>query len=171
IAPEALGLIEREAASGALIWHRRPYRPGDLADADLVLAATDDRGLNAQVAQEARERGVPVLAVDDIPNCDFIAPAVVKRGRLTVAISTAGRSPAMASHVRRKLEADLTPEWGDLLEVAATVRDRLGPARSGVSPQQWQDALDGELKALVWAGDLHAATELLYQRLRAEAPR
>src|SRR5207302_10911604 len=60
------------------------------------LRGDDDGLLNARVAAEARQRGVPILAVDDIPNCDFIAPALVRRGELVVAISTHGRSPALA---------------------------------------------------------------------------
>lgn len=55
-------------------WLARPYAAGDLAEADLAFGATDDRELNAQVAAEARTRGIPVLAVDDVANCDFIAP-------------------------------------------------------------------------------------------------
>ena len=74
----------------------------------------------------------------------------------------------MASHVRRKLERDIPPEWGDLLEVAATVRNRLGAARSKVAPERWQEALDDELKRLVWAGELETATNLLLERLKRE---
>jgi siroheme synthase-like protein len=165
IAPDVSPLIAACAASGSLTWHARPYRDGDLAGADLAFAATDDRAANAVVAHEARERGIPVLAVDDIPNCDFIAPAVVKRDHLIVAISTGGHSPAMASHLRRRLERVISPEWGDLLAVAAAVRQRLGPDRARVSPLAWQAALDREVKRLVWAGELEAATTLLYERL------
>lgn len=165
IAPEVSTSIADHAAQGVLHWQARPYRYGDLADADLAFAATDDRAANATVAREARERGIPVLAVDDIPNCDFIATAIVKREHLTVAISTNGHSPALASHLRRQLERIVSPEWGDLLKVAAAVRRRLGPDRVRVSPTQWQAALDHEVKRLVWAGDLDAATILLFDRL------
>jgi precorrin-2 dehydrogenase/sirohydrochlorin ferrochelatase len=76
------------AAAGQLVWLARGYWDGDLAGAALAFAATDDRLLNARVAAEARRRGVPVLAVDDVPNCDFIAPALLRRGELVLAIST-----------------------------------------------------------------------------------
>lgn len=165
IAPAVLPLIAEQAARGALHWHARPYEYGDLIGADLAFAATDDRAANAVIAREARERGIPVLAVDDIPNCDFIAPALVKRDHLTVAISTNGHSPALASHLRRTLEAVVSPEWGDLLAVAAEVRRRLGPDRAQVSPAAWQAALDGEVKRLVWADELEAATDLLLSLL------
>ncbi len=168
IAPKVSVLIQEQAGQGRLRWEQRPYQPGDLEGADLVFASTNDRSLNAEVAREAREREIPVLAVDDIPYCDFIAPAVVKRGQLTVAISTSGRSPALASHTRRKLERVVTPEWGKLLEVAASVRDRLGPYRAKIAPEQWQEALDREVKRLVWAGDTEQATDLLWSRLAPE---
>ena len=168
IAPRVSTLIQEQADVGAVVWHARPYEDGDLEGADLCFAATNDRALNAVVAREARRREIPVLAVDDIPYCDFIAPAIVKRGHLTVAISTGGRSPALASHTRRKLERVVSPQWGDLLEVAAAVRDRLGPARAKIAPEAWQEALDREVKRLVWAGDLEGATELLWRRLAPE---
>ncbi|MDQ3328854.1 MAG: bifunctional precorrin-2 dehydrogenase/sirohydrochlorin ferrochelatase [Chloroflexota bacterium] len=168
VAPTVHDFITRQADAGRLEWMARSYVPGDLKDADLAFAATNDRLLNAQVAREARERAVPVLAVDDIPYCDFIAPAVVKRGQLTVAVSTSGRSPALASHTRRKLERVITPQWGELLEVAATVRDRLGSHKSQVAPETWQRALDHEVKRLIWAGDRTGAEELLWNRVAPE---
>jgi len=169
IAPEVSELIEQQAAAGVLQWQRRTYAAGDITDADYCFAATNDRTINEAVATEARRERVPVLAIDDVPNCDFIAPAIVRRGRMVVAISTQGLSPAMASHTRRELDSLLPPQWGDLLDVAAAVRKGLGPARSQVTPEAWQEALDDELKALVWKQDLEAAEELLMSRLRQEA--
>ena len=168
IAPWASDFVQEHEQAGHLAWYRREYRDGDLADAELCFAATNDRDVNAVVAIEARRRGTLVLAIDDIPNCDFIAPAIVRRGRMVVAISTQGRSPAMASHTRRTLERDLPDEWGALLDVAATVRDRLGPARSRIAPEAWQVALDDDLKELVWQHRLEDAAELLHRRLIAE---
>jgi precorrin-2 dehydrogenase/sirohydrochlorin ferrochelatase len=170
IAPHISEFIEDQAAAGKLEWLRRPYAEGDVAGADYCFAATNDREINAAVATEARQQRVPVLAIDDVPNCDFIAPAIVRRGKLVVAISTQGRSPAMASHIRRELDRLLPPEWADLLDVAAAVRERLGPARSRVAPDDWQAALDDDLKALVWQQDLAAAEELLFGRLMKEVP-
>jgi siroheme synthase-like protein len=165
IAPEVSPVIAECVAAGTVQWHPRSYQAGDLAGADLAFAATDDRDANAVIAREARARGIPVLAVDDIPHCDFIAPAIVRRDRLTIAISTNGHSPALASHLRRRLERIVSPEWGDLLAVAAEVRRRLGPDRARVSPVAWQAALDREVKRLVWSGNLEAATALLFERL------
>jgi precorrin-2 dehydrogenase/sirohydrochlorin ferrochelatase len=170
IAPRVSEFIEEQAAGGGLVWQPRTYSEGDIAGADYCFAATNDRDVNAAVAAEARPERVPVLAIDDVPNCDFIAPAILRRGRLVVAISTQGQSPALASHTRRKLEKLLPPQWGDLLDVAAAVRQELRPARSQVTPEAWQEALDDELKALVWKQDLDAAKDLLIRRLRQEVP-
>lgn len=165
VAPEVSPLITKAAADGRVVWLTRGYREGDLEGATLAFAATDDRSLNARVAVEARQRGVSVLAVDDVPRCDFIAPALVRRGGLVVAISTHGRSPALARRAREWLERELPSHWGEILEVAATVRARLGPLRSGISPEQWQAALSGPVEDLVLKGQLEAAETLLWQTL------
>jgi len=165
IAPRASASIQRAAADGNLLWLEREYVDGDLDGAALVFGASDDRDLNARVAADARALGIPVLAVDDVPNCDFIAPALVRRGDLTVAISTAGRSPAMARRARQHLERALPPFWADLLEVAGQAREQLGGTRSLVDPERWQSALDGDVERLVAAGDLAAATDLLTRKL------
>jgi uroporphyrin-III C-methyltransferase/precorrin-2 dehydrogenase/sirohydrochlorin ferrochelatase len=117
------------------------------------------------VAAEARRRGVPVLAVDDVPNCDFIAPALVRRGDVTVAVSTSGRSPAMARRTRERLQQALPPYWADLLDVAAAARETLGETRALIDPDRWQAALEGEVERLVADGQLATATELLVKKL------
>jgi siroheme synthase-like protein len=165
IAPEVSQEIRDEAAAGRLEWCQRPYQVGDLAGADYAFAATDDRTLNAQVAAEARCLRVPVLAVDDVPNCDFIAPSVVRRGNLIVAASTGGRSPAFARWLRERLECLLPRHWGDLLEVAGEARERLAADRARIPAERWQASLDEELENLVQAGELTAATDLLLRRL------
>jgi uroporphyrin-III C-methyltransferase/precorrin-2 dehydrogenase/sirohydrochlorin ferrochelatase len=165
VAPHASTEIQRAARAGRLTWHQRPYLPEDLQHASLVFGASDDRQLNARVAADARRLGIPVLAVDDVPNCDFIAPAIVRRGDVTVAISTAGRSPAMARRTRELLEASLPSFWGDLLDVAAAARERLGGTRSVIEPDRWQSALQGEVEYLASVGALQEATDLLVRKL------
>lgn len=170
IAPAVSEEIRQAAEAGRLAWHARPYQDGDLAGASLAFGATDDRAANAQVAAEARRRGIPVLAVDDVPHCDFIAPAVVRRGDLLVAISTGGRSPALARRLREQLEQTVTARDGRLLEVAAAARERLGDARRRVSPERWQAALaDPEVQRLVDGGALQDATGALLRHLAPAA--
>ncbi|MFI5268281.1 MAG: bifunctional precorrin-2 dehydrogenase/sirohydrochlorin ferrochelatase [Chloroflexota bacterium] len=101
---------------------RRPYRKGDLAGARLAIDAGGDPAVTAIVRLEADEQGV-LLNVMDVPAaCDFIAPAVVKRGPLQVAISTSGESPFLASALRRRLEAELGEEWREFVKLVGEVR-------------------------------------------------
>ncbi len=165
VAPEVSAFIHRAAEAGQLEWLPREYAVDDLQEATLAFGATDDRVLNLRVACDARQVGVAVLAVDDVPNCDFIAPALVRRGDVTIAISTGGRSPAMARRTRERLERALPGSWGDVLEVAATARERLGATRPLIHADRWQSALDGEVERLAEAGALEEATDLLVRKL------
>jgi siroheme synthase-like protein len=81
----------------------RGYEPGDLDGARLVITATDDATVNAAVAADAERRGIFVNSADDPANCTFILPAVARDGAVTVAISTGGASPALASHLRDEI--------------------------------------------------------------------
>lgn len=143
----------------------RAYREGDLAEAFVAIAATDDPRVNHAVAAEARRQRVLVNVVDDPGYCDFTLPSVLRRGDLLVAIFTGGRSPAFARHVREELEGFLTPDYVALLDLVAAVRSKLLARGLRVSGQAWRQALDGELKARVKEGDLYGARELLLARL------
>ena len=165
VAPRVSGPIRRAADAGQLLWLGREYADGDLDGAALAFGASDDTDLNARVAADARRLGIPVLAVDDVPNCDFIAPALVRRGDVTIAISTGGRSPAMARRTRERLEHELPRYWGDLLDVAAEARDRLGVTRSLIEADRWQTALDGEVERLTESGLLGEAADVLVRKL------
>ncbi len=87
----------------------RKYREGDLEGAFLVIAATSDEEVNSRVFNEAEKRGIPVNVVDSPGLCRFIVPSVIRRGPLTIAISTSGVSPAMARTLRQEIE-NLLPE-------------------------------------------------------------
>src|SRR5438067_13923192 len=103
IAPALTPALAALASEGRLLHEPRGYRHGDLAGFDLALAATDAGDVNAALAREGRARGVWVNAADDPANCTFILPALVRRGDLTVAVSTGGTSPALARAVREEL--------------------------------------------------------------------
>ena len=108
--------------NGALRWLEREYREGDLVGAFLVIAATDDEAVQARVHAEA-ERHNLLLNVADVPKwCNLILPAVVRRGRLNVAVSTGGASPALAGRLRRQLEEQFGDEYRLLLELLAILR-------------------------------------------------
>lgn len=118
VAPELEGL----AAAGRIALERREFRPGDAAGAFLVFAATGDPGVNRRIRAEAVRRGALVNAVDDAEHSDFIVPATVERGDLTIAIGTAGKSPALARRLRERLEREFGPEYAAWLEILAEAR-------------------------------------------------
>jgi siroheme synthase-like protein len=121
--------------------------------------------VTAQVVRDARRAGALVNAADDPRRCDFFLPAVLRRGGLTVAVSTGGASPALARAVRDELDRLVPESYGLLLEVAASVRERLGRRARERSPERWMAALDDGVRALVADGRRAEATALLSRRL------
>src|SRR5437773_5634744 len=106
------------------------------------MVATDDRAVNREVAREARERGIWVNCADDPEHCDFALPSVLRRGALTVSVSTGGASPALARLVREELERLLSPEYAELVAVVAEVRRSLRARDVAPAWDEWQEALD-----------------------------
>lgn len=102
---------------------RRPYSPGDLAGCALAFAATDRREVNAAVAREANENGIPVNVADRPAEGDFALPSVLKRGELQVAVSTGGASPTLARKIRDALEPSFAAEWAGVVERFRSARD------------------------------------------------
>jgi len=100
----------------------RRYRRGDLRGAFLVIVVNQGKAVADAVWEETRGKNVLVNTLDDVPHCDFIAPSIVRRGDLAVAISTGGRAPALAVRLRQKLERELGPEHTRFLEIAGTLR-------------------------------------------------
>jgi precorrin-2 dehydrogenase/sirohydrochlorin ferrochelatase len=171
VSPEARPRISALAAEGRLTLQQRPFQPADLDGAFLVIAATDDRAVNAAVARQARAAGILVNAVDDPPFCDFYAVSVVRRGNLHVAISTNGDSPAFARWMRERLDATLPAEYGDLLALLAEVRAEL--RASGPIPDYaiWQAAITDDLLARLASGNIATAREQLRGHMRGASGR
>jgi precorrin-2 dehydrogenase/sirohydrochlorin ferrochelatase len=111
VAPHATPTIAIRARERRLMWIQRPFEPADLDRAFLVVAAANSAKVHRVVYREARRRGVLCNAVDEPARCDFYYPAVVRRGDLQIAVSTSGRSPALAQRLRRELEAQFGPEY------------------------------------------------------------
>ena len=111
VAPVATDRVQSWAREKKIRWQPRKFRSADLAGAFIVIAATSSSALHAKIYKQARRRGVLCNAVDDPENCDFYYGAVVRRGDLQIAISTAGHSPALAQRLRRKLEKDIGVEY------------------------------------------------------------
>ena len=114
--------VSPELASMSVEVRRRPYREGDLEGAFLAFAATNRREVNAAVAREAQERGVPVNVVDEPSEGDFALPSTLRRGQLQVAVSTGGASPTLARRIRRELEGLFRYEWAGVVEALHRAR-------------------------------------------------
>ena len=125
VAPEATFQIQRWAWEGHITWKSRTFEPSDLDQVSLVVAATSSTETNAQVFKSARERNIFCNAVDDPANCDFYYPAVLNRGDLQIAISTNGRSPALAQRLRQELEQQFGPENESWVAELGQLREQL----------------------------------------------
>ena len=125
VAPFAVPQIQQWFGQGVLSWQQRVFEPRDLDHASIVIAATPSHEVNTQVLEESQLRNVLCNSVDDPENCDFYYPAVVERGDLQIAISTNGRSPALAQRLRQELEQQFGPEYETWLEELGVSRDQL----------------------------------------------
>src|SRR5215470_5539168 len=125
VAPSANGAVREWVRTGAIGWENREFSPADLDRAFLVIVATSSKEVNQAVFREAQSRRVLCNVVDDPEHCDFYYPAVVRRGQLQIAISTAGESPALAQKLRRELEIQFGPEYETWVEQLGRVRREL----------------------------------------------
>jgi siroheme synthase-like protein len=146
---------------------RRDFDPGDLEGARIVVAATDGRRVNRKVAVEAKRVGALVNVVDDPAHSDWIVPSYFRRGDLTIAVSTAGCSPALAKKIRTRLEQTFGEEYHSLLSLAEDVRRALRKDGIAVSPEIWQEHLDlDSLIKLVKKGQPQKVKRLLLSRMK-----
>jgi len=125
VAPEATPQVRSWAQSNSIEWHQRSFQPDDLTGMFLVVAATSSAELHQRIFEEATRRGVLCNIVDVPALCDFYYPAVVQRGALQIAISTAGKSPALAQRLRKQLEEQFGLEFEEWLAQLGEVRDKL----------------------------------------------
>ena len=125
ISPELTGPLSRLKEERKISHLSRSYRKGDLRGALLVIAATDDRAVNERIFREATANRIPVNVVDDPAHSSFIVPSIVQKKDLLVAVSTSGRSPALARLLRQKLEKEIGPEYLRLLKLMANVRKKV----------------------------------------------
>ena len=165
VSPEATPSIREWASRGELQWRDRQYQPGDLKEAILAIAATDQEAVNQGVADEAAREGVILNVVDKPALCSFIAPAVVRRGEVMVAISTGGASPALARKLRESLEGSDALEYANLAGILSSARKELKRRRVEVHPDRWQECITSELVALVKDGKSQQALDQLIANL------
>lgn len=125
VSPHAVPQIRELAKSGTLVWRQRSFSPRDVNGAFLAVAATNSAKINESVFRACARHGILCNSVDDPVRCNFIYPAVVRRGPLQIAISTGGHSPALAARLRWELEEKFIPEWGEWVKHLGALRREL----------------------------------------------
>ncbi len=130
ISPAITPALAERVRGRTIEWLPKVFEPGDLCGAHLVIAATSVPGVNEAAFREAEARGIFCNAVDDIEHCHFYYGSVVQRGDLQIAISTNGKSPALAQRLRQELEAQFGPEYEVWLERLGAARELLRAASS-----------------------------------------
>lgn len=163
LCPELVQLTKR----GEINVLNREYQIGDLKGAFVAIAATDNDEINRQIAEEAKRNAVLVNVVDEVKNSDFIVPSYLHRGEITIAISTAGKSPALARKIRTKLEKDFGDEYASLTRLVSEVRAEAKKQKIEVDGNDWQAALDLDLLLeLLRRGEEKKAKTILLTNLK-----
>ena len=165
ISPKINDGLKATLEQGSFEWLEREYRPGDLAGAFLGIAATNARPVNEQIFQEAKEASILLNVVDEPLQCSFIAPSIVSRGPVTVAISTGGASPALARKLRETLSASPALEWADMAEVLSRARKQVKKQGAVIDPQRWQCCMTSDLLAMAQDGQEEEALSSLLSKL------
>lgn len=146
----------------------REYRTGDLKGIFVAIAATDSSIINRRIAAEAREKSVLVNVVDNAGESDFIAPSIIRRGDITIAISTSGQSPALARKLRTRLEKEFGEEYARLGRLIGEVRAEARKRKMTIDAEGWQAALDlDHLLGLLRKGEEEKAKTTLFNNLKA----
>jgi precorrin-2 dehydrogenase/sirohydrochlorin ferrochelatase len=122
VSPEITDEIAAWEKSGALTVQRKMYAESDLEGASMVIASTDDQCVNARVARDCRRRRIPVNVVDVTHLCEFIVPAIIEKGSIQIAVSTGGKSPAIARTLREDLQRTIGPEYTEVTDLLGTLR-------------------------------------------------
>ena len=161
IAPEAVDTIRTWAETGRLIWHERGFEDADLDDAWLAITATADAAVNQAVYDAGEARRVWTNSADDPANCSFTLMSVVRQGDVVVTIGTNGRSPALATFLKRHVGSEMGPEYERLLELLSEAREAIRSSGRSSEDADWRQAFDSGILDLVREGREEEARELL----------
>lgn len=163
VSPEIVPWLAEKIQEGAVEMVGSHYEENQLQGCFLVIAATDDMELNCRIAHDAEKRGLLCNVVDYPQEGNFILPALVQRGALTVAISTSGKSPALARHLRQDLEQRFGMEYADFLELMGAVRSRLlvQSQDSRANKERFDQLVQSPLLELVQRRDYEGVDRLL----------
>jgi precorrin-2 dehydrogenase/sirohydrochlorin ferrochelatase len=165
--------LEKEVREGRIDLLSPAYQPGHLSGKFLVIGATDDPVLNGKIGRDARERGILCNIVDKPQDCNFILPSLVSRGNLTIAVSTAGKSPALAKKIRQDLEKEFSEIYGPYLELLGQIRNEILTRRMSQQENQkiFQALIEAPVLSWLETGNFEALYAFLDQLLDPPYPR
>lgn len=165
ISPNLTSRLHDLAKEKQITYISRIYQPGDLAGAFMVICATDQAEINHQVWQEATANRQLVNVVDDTPRCNFIAPSILRKGDLTIAISTSGKAPALAVRLKERFQREIGPEYERFLELAGKLREQLAHHIPDFETRKalWYELVDSEILDALARGDESSAREIISQ--------
>ena len=172
VAPAAAAPVPAWSDEGRVRWVRREFRDEDLDGRWLAVAATGDRAVNAAVFGGAERRRLLVNAVDDLAHSTFIAPAIARAGAVQVAVTTGGKSPALAKRLRDRIQSEVLSEGvARLAALLGAWRPAVKDALGGYTKRQafWEGVLDSCVPSLTEAGDVMRASQALEEALRRRA--
>lgn len=165
VAPDADGKLLDLAAEGTIELRKKIYQSEDLNNMFLVIGATSDAQLNLQIKADADRQGKLCNIADRPEACHFILPSVVERGDLVIAISTSGKSPAVAKRIRESLESTFGPEYADFLTLMGAIRRKLLSRKH--APQEhkqlFEQLIDKGLVHMIKDRNQSAIDTLLYE--------
>lgn len=173
VSPEVTEELAARAATGEIEWVKRGFQEGDTAGAFLAVSATDDGELNARVARECARQRILLNVVDKPELCSFYVPSVLRRGELTVAISTGGKSPLLARRLRERLEEVFPPAFGEFLDYLGTVRGEVITRHPGIKEELLEEIVSPEVLTFLEENEIDRAKELVegvLNRYRPQPP-
>lgn len=163
VSPTATPKLRELINSNSIRYKEKCYSQDDLQNKTLVICATDNQNINRQVAQDCKRMGIWVNVVDQPDLCSFHVPAVMRRGMLSISVSTAGASPLLAAKIREKLEQDFGPEYEILLQIMEEVRREVN--QKVFDPQKryqvYSKLLNSNIVQLISQGKTEKVKELI----------
>jgi precorrin-2 dehydrogenase len=165
ISPNLTSHLHTLVEQNKVAYISRTYQHGDLAGAFMVICATDQPEINHQVWQEASANRQLVNVVDDTPRCNFIAPAILRKGDLNIAISTGGKAPALAVRLKERLQKEIGPQYERFLELSGQLREPLARNIPDFEARKklWYKLVDSDILELLSQDNEPAALDLISQ--------
>ncbi|MGK0411718.1 MAG: uroporphyrin-III C-methyltransferase/precorrin-2 dehydrogenase/sirohydrochlorin ferrochelatase, partial [Shewanella psychromarinicola] len=161
--------LERQGVIRCLL---RNYEPTDLKGVKLVIAATNNAQLNADISITAQAKNILVNVVDNPELCSFLMPSIIDRNPIQIAISTGGASPVLARLIRSKLEASIPSAYGELAKLVENYRTKVKQAFANVDLRRrfWESVLEGPVSEFALSGRMNEAETMLSELIQSADP-